>query len=91
MFQPKQFTQTLTATGTKNRRLGFDPIWKEIEARYYPEIEARLIELARQAGLGFYPVLEKNDGKPAFYRLAAKEIGAYDDASVLCDEVVSAA
>ena len=66
------------------------PIWKEIEARYYPEIEARLIELARQAGLGFYPVLEKNDGKPAFYRLAAKEIPVYDDASVLCDEVVSA-
>ena len=46
------------------------PVWKEIEVRYYPEIEARLIELARQAGLGFYPVLEKDDGKPAFYRLA---------------------
>ena len=24
------------------------PIWKEIEVRYFPEIEARLIELARQ-------------------------------------------
>ncbi len=64
------------------------PIWKEIEVRYYPEIEARLIELARQAGLGFYPVLEKDDGKPAFYRLAAKEIPASDDVSALSDEVV---
>lgn len=66
------------------------PIWKEIEVRYYPEIEARLIELARQAGLGFYPVLEKDDGKPAFYRLAAKEIPVSDDVSVLCDEEVPA-
>lgn len=66
------------------------PIWKEIEVRYYPEIEARLIELARQAGLGFYPVLEKDDGKPAFYRLAAKEILVSDDVTALCDEVVPA-
>jgi len=66
------------------------PIWKEIEVRYYPEIEARLIELARQAGLGFYPVLEKDDGKPAFYRLAAKEIPASEEVSATNEEVVPA-
>ena len=66
------------------------PIWKEIEVRYYPEIEARLIELARQAGLGFYPVLEKDDGKPAFYRLAAKEIPASDEVLATNGEVVPA-
>lgn len=66
------------------------PIWKEIEVRYYPEIEARLIELARQAGLGFYPVLEKDDGKPAFYRLAAKEIPAAEDASATNEEAIPA-
>ena len=66
------------------------PIWKEIEVRYYPEIEPRLIELARQAGLGFYPVLEKDDGKPAFYRLAAKEIPAPENVSAINEDVVSA-
>jgi len=66
------------------------PIWKEIEVRYYPEIEARLIELARQAGLGFYPVLEKDDGKPAFYRLAAKEVPASEDVSATNEEAVPA-
>lgn len=66
------------------------PIWKEIEVRYFPEIEARLIELARQAGLGFYPVLEKDDGKPAFYRLAAKEIPAPENVSAINEDVVPA-
>jgi hypothetical protein len=64
------------------------PIWKEIEVRYYPEIEARLIELARQAGLGFYPVLEKDDGKPAFYRLAAKEVPGSEDLSATNEEEI---
>ncbi len=66
------------------------PIWKEIEVRHYPEIEARLIELARQAGLGFYPVLEKDDGKPAFYRLAAKAIPASENVSAAHDQAVPA-
>lgn len=66
------------------------PIWKEIEVRHYPEIEARLIELARQAGLGFYPVLEKDDGKPAFYRLAAKAIPASENDSAAHDQTVPA-
>lgn len=65
-------------------------IWKDIEARYYPEIEPRLIELARHAGLGFYPMLEKDNGSPAFYRLAAKAIPESVDVSVLCEEAVSA-
>ena len=65
-------------------------IWKDIEARYYSEIEPRLIELARQAGLGFYPVLEKDNGNPAFYRLAAKEIPASEEVSATCEESVSA-
>lgn len=47
-------------------------IWKDIEARHYPEIQVRLIELCRQAGLTVYPVLEKDNGKPAYYRLGTK-------------------
>lgn len=47
-------------------------IWKDIEGRHYPEIEERVIDLCRQAGLQVYPVLEKDNGKPAFYRLGAK-------------------
>lgn len=50
------------------------PIWKEIEERRYPEIEARLIDLCRQSGLVAYPVLEKDNGKPAFYRLGTKPL-----------------
>lgn len=65
-------------------------IWKDIEARYYPEIEPRLIELASHAGLGFYPMLEKDNGKPAFYRLVGKAIPASDDVSAVCEEAVSA-
>ncbi len=49
-------------------------IWKDIEGRHYPEIEARVIDLCRQAGLSVYPVLEKDNGKPAFYRLSAKAL-----------------
>lgn len=49
-------------------------IWKVIEARHYPEIEARVMDLCRQAGLQVYPVLEKDNGKPAFYRLSTKAL-----------------
>jgi len=49
-------------------------IWKDIETRHYPEIEARLIDLCRQDGLQVYPVLEKDNGKPAFYRLGVKAL-----------------
>lgn len=49
-------------------------IWKDIESRHYPEIEARVIDLCRQAGLHVYPVLEKDNGKPAFYRLGARAL-----------------
>ena len=48
--------------------------WKGIEGCYYPEIEARVIDLFRQAGLSVYPLLEKDNGKPAFYRLNAKAL-----------------
>jgi hypothetical protein len=50
------------------------PIWKEIESRHYPEIEPTLIDLCRRNGLNVYPALEKDNGKPAFYRLAAREL-----------------
>ncbi len=50
------------------------PIWAEIEDRRYPEIEATVIDLCRQAGLPVYPILEKDNGKPAFYRLGAKAL-----------------
>jgi len=33
-----------------------------------------VIDLCRQAGLQAYPVLEKDNGKPAFYRMAAKAL-----------------
>lgn len=49
-------------------------IWKDIEGRHYPEIEERVINLCRQAGMLVYPVLEKDNGKPAFYRLSAKAL-----------------
>lgn len=49
-------------------------IWKDIEGRHYPEIEARVIDLCRRAGLRVYPVLEKDNGKPAFYRLGTKAL-----------------
>lgn len=54
------------------------PIWGRIEERYYPEIKQRVIELSRQAGLQVYPVLEKDNGSPAFYRLSAKELPLLD-------------
>lgn len=50
------------------------PIWKDIEIRHYPEIQPILVDLCRQAGLHVYPVLEKDNGKPAFYRLEAKAL-----------------
>lgn len=55
------------------------PIWKQIEQRYYPEIEPRLIDLCRQAGLASYPFLEKDNGKPAFYYLSVKPLPALDN------------
>lgn len=50
------------------------PIWKDIESRHFPEIEPTVIDLCRQAGLPVYPILEKDNGKPAFYRLSAKAL-----------------
>lgn len=49
-------------------------IWKDIEGRHYPEIEQRVIGLCRQARLPAYPILEKDTGKPAFYRLSARAL-----------------
>jgi len=42
-------------------------IWRDIETRYLPEIEPALIELSRNAGLDVYPVVRKENGKPAYY------------------------
>lgn len=53
-------------------------IWKDIETRHYPEIEARVIDLCRQAGLPVYPILEKDNGKPAFYRLGTEALPPSD-------------
>lgn len=50
------------------------PIWKEIETRYLPEIEPVLIELSRKAGLDTYPIVQKENGKPAYYRLASRPL-----------------
>lgn len=54
------------------------PIWKEIESRHYPEIEPSLIDLCREAGLSGYPALQKDEGKPAYYRLVAKPLPPLD-------------
>lgn len=50
------------------------PIWRDIESRHYPEIQPILVDLCRQAGLDAYPILEKDNGKPAFYRLEARAL-----------------
>lgn len=63
-------------------------IWKDIESRHYPEIEARVIDLCRQAGLQVYPVLEKDNGKPAFYRLGAKALPPSECAVTADDDVL---
>ncbi|MBK9445443.1 MAG: hypothetical protein IPO00_04690 [Betaproteobacteria bacterium] len=49
-------------------------IWRDIETRYLPEIEPALIELSRNAGLDVYPVVQKENGKPAYYRLASQPL-----------------
>lgn len=63
-------------------------IWKDIEGRHYPEIEARVIDLCRQAGLLVYPVLEKDNGKPAFYRLSAKALPPSESVMTEDDDVL---
>lgn len=50
------------------------PIWKEIENRYLDEIKQSLIEMSRKAGLTIYPTVEKENGKPAYYRLAFRPL-----------------
>lgn len=50
------------------------PIWDGIEERHYPEIEPTLIEECRLAGLTTYPTLEKDHGKPAYYRIGIKHV-----------------
>lgn len=50
------------------------PIWKDIETRYLPEIEPALIEMSRNFGLSIYPIVQKERGKPAYYRLAFRPL-----------------
>lgn len=57
------------------------PIWKEIESRHLPEIEPSLIDLSREAGLNVYPALEKDEGKPAYYKLVARALPVTEDPS----------
>lgn len=63
-------------------------IWKDIENRHYPEIEARVIGLCRHAGLQVYPVLEKDNGKPAFYHLGAKALPPSESSVTENDEAL---
>lgn len=64
------------------------PIWDEIEERHYPEIEPTLIEECRRAGLTSYPTLEKDHGKPAYYRIGVKPIPASSEEPIGVDEVL---
>lgn len=63
-------------------------IWRDIEGRHYPEIEARVIDLCRQGGLRVYPILEKDNGKPAFYRLGAKALPPSECEVIQDDDVL---
>jgi len=62
------------------------PIWNEIEERHYPEIEPTLIEECRRAGLTIYPKLEKDHGKPAYYRIEITPVPASSDEQVGVEE-----
>lgn len=62
------------------------PIWNEIEERHYPEIEPILIDLCRQAGLATYPTIEKDNGKPAFYRIGWRAVPACNSGQVSIEE-----
>lgn len=64
------------------------PIWNEIEERHYPEIEPTLIDQCRRAGLTTYPTLEKDHGKPAYYRIGVKPITASRDEPICVEEVL---
>ena len=50
------------------------PIWEKIKSRYLPEIEPALIEMSRNAGLNAYPIVQKENGTPAYYRLASRPL-----------------
>ena len=63
-------------------------IWKEIENRRYPEIEARVVDICRHAGLLVYPILEKDNGKPAFYRLSAKALPPSEGSQTEADDAL---
>lgn len=64
------------------------PIWDEIEERHYPEIEPSLIEECRRAGLSAYPTLEKDHGKPAYYRIGVKPVPVSIEEPMGVDEVL---
>lgn len=62
------------------------PIWDGIEERHFPEIEPTLIEECRRAGLSAYPTLEKDHGKPAYYRIGVKPVPASSDEPIGVEE-----
>lgn len=64
------------------------PIWKEIEDRFYPEIEQNLIDKCRKNGLAVYPVLEKERGRASHYRIAARALPSPGPGECQDDEVV---
>lgn len=62
------------------------PIWDGVEERHYPEIEPTLIEECRRAGLTAYPTLEKDHGKPAYYRIGVKSVPASNNEPISVQE-----
>lgn len=64
------------------------PIWEKIEESHYPEIEPTLIDECRRAGLSVYPILEKDHGKPAYYRIDVKPVPAPIEEPMSVDEVL---
>lgn len=64
-------------------------IWKDIESRHYPEIEPILVDRCRKSGLKVYPILEKDNGKPAFYRMEAKALPPSESVVSENDDVLS--
>lgn len=70
----KGFHSALQGNPKQEPSAWLSPIWKEIEGKHLPEIEPSLMDLSRQAGLDVYPALQKDEGKPVYYRLVARTL-----------------
>lgn len=70
-FSAKEVYQDLGGNPKQTPWQWLNSFWKEIDARYYPEIQPRLMKSCHAAGLNVYPVLIKvsEGGNRAHYAL----------------------